>query len=129
MARGLRIVSSVRSGPTGADAISPIGTPVVGTTKYPVELRERAVALYLHSRPRITIKRLADQLDVHPEALRYWIRRAEREAPPVERVVTAETDERDRLRRENAELRRAIEALKAANNVLAEQTDPNTLRA
>jgi transposase len=101
---------------------------VAGTTKYPAELREKAVALYLNSRPRTTIKRLADQLGVHPEALRYWIRRAEQQSPAQDRILAEDAEEADRLRRENAELRRTIEELKAANNVLAERTDPNVLR-
>jgi transposase len=105
-----------------------MGNWVAGTTKYPVELRVKAVELYLNARPRTTIKRLADELGVHPEALRYWIRRAEQQAPAEDRLLAEDAEERDRLRRENAELRRAIEALKAANNLLAEQTDPTILR-
>lgn len=42
--------------------------------KYPVELRERAVRLYRESDPKPVIRRLAEQLNVHPEALRNWIR-------------------------------------------------------
>lgn len=47
----------------------------MGTRKYPPELRERAVRLYRESEPRPVIRRLAEQLNVHPEALR--IRQAE----------------------------------------------------
>ena len=42
----------------------------MGTRKYPVELRERAVRLYRESDPKPVVRRLAAQLNVHPEALR-----------------------------------------------------------
>ena len=45
--------------------------------KYPVELRERAVRLYRESNPKPVIAQLARQLNVHPEALRNWIRQDE----------------------------------------------------
>ncbi|WP_407651718.1 transposase, partial [Actinoplanes sandaracinus] len=45
--------------------------------KYPDELRARAVRLYRESDPKPTIRRLAEQLNVHHEALRNWIRQAE----------------------------------------------------
>ena len=38
----------------------------MGTRKYPVELRERAVRLYRESDPKPVIRRLAKQLNVHP---------------------------------------------------------------
>lgn len=41
--------------------------------KYPDELRQRAVKLYRASDPKPVIRRLAEQLGVHPEALRNWI--------------------------------------------------------
>jgi transposase len=42
--------------------------------KYPDELRERAVRLHREAEPKPVIRRLAKQLNVHPEALRNWIR-------------------------------------------------------
>ncbi|HEX5116098.1 MAG TPA: transposase, partial [Pseudonocardiaceae bacterium] len=45
--------------------------------KYPDELRERAVRLYRESDPKPVIRRLAEQLNVHHEALRNWIRQDE----------------------------------------------------
>lgn len=50
--------------------------------KYPDELRERATRLAIEARKDPVgragaIKRIADQLDVHPEALRGWVKRAE----------------------------------------------------
>ena len=50
---------------------------VAAPKKYPDELRERAVRLYRESDPKPVIRRLAEQLGVHPEALRNWIRQDE----------------------------------------------------
>lgn len=76
--------------------------------KYPDELRARAVRLYRESDPKPVIRRLAAQLGVHHEALRNWIRqdqadRGERD----DRPSTDMLEENRRLRKENAELRRA----------------------
>jgi transposase-like protein len=46
---------------------------VAAPKKYPDELRARAVRLWRESDPKPVIKRLAEQLGVHPEALRNWI--------------------------------------------------------
>ncbi|HEX6499734.1 MAG TPA: transposase [Micromonosporaceae bacterium] len=45
--------------------------------KYPDELRARAVRLYRESDPKPVIRKLGEQLGVHPEALRNWIRQDE----------------------------------------------------
>lgn len=45
--------------------------------KYPDELRQRAVRLYRESDPKPVIRKLGEQLGVHPEALRNWIRQDE----------------------------------------------------
>jgi transposase len=50
---------------------------VAAPKKYPDELRERAVRLYRETYPRPVIRRLAEQLGVHHEALRNWIRQDE----------------------------------------------------
>ena len=78
--------------------------------KYPDELRARAVRLYRESEPRPVIRRLAEQLGVHPEALRNWIRQDEADrGERDDRPTTKEAEELRRLRRENAELKRANE--------------------
>ena len=83
--------------------------------KYPDELRERAVRLYRESSPRPTFRRLGEQLNVHPEALRNWIRQAEADAGERhDRPTTAMIEENRRLAKENAELRRINEVLRAA---------------
>jgi transposase len=93
--------------------------------KYPDELRARAVRLYLESDPKPVIRRLAAQLNVHHEALRNWIPQAEADAGQrTERPSSDLLEENRRLARENAELRRANEILKAAAVFFARELDP-----
>ena len=69
--------------------------------KYPEELRERAVRLYFESDPRPVIRRLAEQLGVHHEALRTWIRQAQADCGQMQRPTHhAEVEELRRLRKE-----------------------------
>jgi transposase len=96
--------------------------------KYPEELRERAVRLYFESnRP---IAHVARDLGIHREALRQWVRQAEADATPrASRVLPREVQEElTRLRRENAELRRANEILKAASVFFAGELDQTRRR-
>ncbi|MEV4140925.1 transposase [Dactylosporangium sp. NPDC049742] len=88
--------------------------------KYSPDLRQRAVRLYRESDPKPVIRRLAEQLNVHPEALRNWIRQAEADAGErTDRPSSDLLEENRRLARESAELRRANEILKAASAYLA----------
>ncbi len=95
--------------------------------KYSDELRERAVRFYFESnRP---IAHVARDLGIHKEALRQWVRRAE--ADRGVRRDLLKTDEREelkRLRRENAELRRANAILKDASVYFALELDPTRRR-
>jgi len=88
--------------------------------KYPPELRERAVRTALESgRP---IAQVARDLDVHKESLRMWVRQAQADAG--QRSDLLDSVERDRLRlleRENRELRRQNEILKAASTFFASE--------
>ncbi len=96
--------------------------------KYPEELRERAVRLYFESnRP---IAHVARDLGIHREALRQWVRQAEAEATPrASRVLPRDVQEElTRLRKENAELRRANEILKAASVFFAGELDQTRRR-
>jgi transposase len=98
--------------------------------KYPDDLKARAVRLYRESDPKPTIRKLAEQLGVHHEALRNWIRqdqadRGERDGQPTTEMV----EENRRLRREVAELRRANEILKAASAYFASELDPTRRRS
>jgi transposase len=91
--------------------------------KYPDELRERAVRLVAESgRP---IAHVANDLGVHREALRQWVRHAEADAGTRRDRLTS--DERERLKsleREVRELRRANEILRAASVYFAKELDP-----
>jgi transposase len=46
---------------------------VAAPKRYPDELKARAVRLWRESDPKPVIKRLAEQLGVHPGALRNWV--------------------------------------------------------
>ena len=92
--------------------------------RYPDELRARAVRLWRESIPKPTFRRLGEQLGVHPEALRNWIRQDEADhGERDDRLSTVELEEIARLRKEVAELRRANEILKAAYNTRRIQKD------
>jgi transposase len=98
---------------------------VVAPRKYPDELRERAVRLYRESDPKPVIRRLAEQLNVHPEALRNWIRQDEADrGQRHDRPTTDTVEENRRLRREVAELRRINGVLRAASAYFAAEIDP-----
>lgn len=93
--------------------------------KYPDELRERAVRLYRESGPKPVIRRLAEQLNVHPEALRNWIRQDEADrGERTDRPTTDMIAENRRLMQENAELRRVNEVLRAASAYFAAEIGP-----
>jgi transposase len=80
-------------------------------SKYPPELRERALRLYFSSdRP---IAHVAADLGIHPEALRKWVRAAEVDAmSAASRVLPAEVEaELKALRKRNAELERSNQIL------------------
>ena len=95
--------------------------------RYPPELRERAVRLALESgRP---IAQVARDLGVGSESLRHWVRQAQADAGQHAELLS--TDERERLKaleRENRELRKANEILKAASVFFAGELDPSRPR-
>lgn len=90
--------------------------------KYPDELRERAIRLVFESgRP---IAHVAQDLGVHKEALRQWVRQAEADAGKRgDRLTTSERERLKQLERENRELKKANEILKAASVFFAKEID------
>ena len=101
--------------------------------KYSLELRERAVRMVFELREQTgektgTIVRVADQLGLHREALRTWIRQAEVDAGKRPGITTSDTQRLAELERENRELRRANEILKAASAFFARELDPRLPR-
>ena len=103
------------------------------TGRYPSEVRERAVRLVTEHRDQYTsewaaITSIATKCGMTPETLRKWIRRAQVDSGSRQGVTS---DERERLReleRENRELRRANEILKAASAFFARELDPRLPR-
>ena len=92
-------------------------------TKYPDELRQRAVRLVFESKRPIA--RVAADLGIHPESLRKWVRQAEAdEGRRTEILSSDEREELKTLRSENRELRRANEILKSASVFFATELDP-----
>ena len=92
--------------------------------KYPVELLERATRLVFESgRP---IAHVAADLGLPSETLRKYVRQVEaNEGRRSDMLTTQERDEIRRLRKENAELRRANEILRAASLFFAAELDPH----
>ncbi|MFD5065289.1 transposase [Streptomyces sp. NPDC058394] len=98
-------------------------------TKCPLELRERAVAMYRSADPKPVMRQMARDLGVHPEALRNWIRQDEADCGERgDRLTTAEKDELVALRKEVRDLRRANEVLRTASAFFAAQLDPTRPR-
>jgi transposase len=81
------------------------------------EMRERT------GERRGAIARVADQLGIHREALRGWIRQAEIDGGQRPGVPTEERQRIAELEREVRELRRANEILKAASAFFAAELD------
>jgi transposase len=69
------------------------------------------------------IARVAEQLGIHREALRGWVRQAEIDTGRRPGVPSAEQRRIAELERENRELRRANEILKAASAYFAAELD------
>ena len=60
------------------------------------------------------LKRIGDQLGVHPEALRTWVKQAEIDGGVRPGITTSEAERIAQLERENRELRRGGTALENA---------------
>lgn len=87
--------------------------------KYPDEVRERAVRMVFEIRQEPgqlqgAIARVADRLGVNRETLRNWVRQAEVDSDKRPGIPTVDAQRIAELERENRELRRATDILKAA---------------
>lgn len=101
--------------------------------RYPAELRERAIRMVLehqHEYPSQwkAIESIAEKLDVHRESLRVWVRRAEVDEGRRPGLTTDERVRMKELERENRELRRANEILKAASAFFGAELDRQSKR-
>ena len=97
--------------------------------RYPPEMRERAVRMVreaiAESGERVgAVTRVARQLGIGPESLRNWVKQAEIDGGKRPGVTTAEPRRINELERENRELKRANEILKAAASFFARELDP-----
>src|SRR5260370_42294839 len=92
--------------------------------RYPPELRERAVrmvraAIAEGGESFGVVTRVARQLGIGVESLRNWVKQAEVDGGQRPGVTTEERRRITELERENRELRRAHEILKAGAGVFA----------
>lgn len=97
--------------------------------KFDEETRARAVRLYAdrlrdHGESKLAArKHVGELLDINPATIRNWVEADERAGRPAGTGRTDSGDDADelaRLRRENAELRRANDILKTASAFFAQ---------
>ena len=90
---------------------------------YTKEFKESAVELYLHSGKSPT--EIADELGIHLENLRRWLKESKQGKSSNIRVFPGQGNPRDeevsRLRKENTDLRERYEILKKAMAFFAEE--------
>jgi transposase-like protein len=98
--------------------------------RFSPELRERAVRMVREHRQEYAsewaaICSLAEKVGTSPETLRIWVRRAEVDSGVRPGVTSDQHARIQQLERENRELRRANEILKAASAFFARELDPH----
>ena len=101
--------------------------------RYTNEMRERAVRMVAevrseHPHETAALRHVAGLLGMNVETLRLWVHRAEVDAGKRPGTTTDEAEEIKRLKRENAELRRANEILKSASVFFAKELDRPTTK-
>ncbi len=101
--------------------------------RYPAEIRERAVRLVLEHQGEYpsqwaAIGSIATKCGMTPETLRKWVRRSEVDGGARPGLTSDERRRLAELERENRELRRANEILKAASAFFARELDPRLPR-
>src|SRR5271154_5773092 len=97
-------------------------------SKYPPEIRERAVRLVFeqqdkHESQWAAIVSIAEKMGCTAETLRKWVRQAERNTGQRPGLTTGERERMKELEREVRELKRANEILKAASVFFATELD------
>ncbi len=102
-------------------------------TRYPPELRERAMRLVQEHMDEYrsewaAIQSIVGKLGMTAETLRKWLRRDAVDHGHRPGVTSGERERVRELERENRELRRANEILKAASVFFARELDPRLPR-
>ncbi len=100
-------------------------TPKPRSKPFAPEVRERAVRLVLEHQGEYetqwaAIRSIAEKIGCSAEALRTWVRQAERDAGQRPGLTTDERARLAALERENKELRRANEILRKASAYFAQ---------
>jgi transposase len=96
--------------------------------QFPPEFRQRALRMLEESLPDheteyAAIRHVGGKLGVGPETLRKWRRRSEIDDGKRPGVTSEDLTEIKRLKKENAELRRANEILRTASAFFAAELD------
>jgi transposase len=94
-------------------------------SKYPAEVRERAVRLVFeqaaqHESEWAAIESIASKMGCTAETLRKWVRQSQRDAGQRPGLTTSERERLKDLERENRELKRANEILRKASAYFAQ---------
>ena len=97
--------------------------------QHPRELRERAVRMVEETIKETgerhgVVTRIAVQLGLGSETLRHWVKQAEINNGQRPGITTRDQQRIAELEKENRELRRANEILKAASAFFARELDP-----
>src|SRR4051812_20365296 len=98
--------------------------------RYPAEMRERAIrmvreAIAESGERQGAVSRVARQLGIGTESLRNWVKQADIDSGKRPGVTSEEQRRIAELERENRELRRANDILKAAASFFARELDPH----
>jgi transposase len=96
--------------------------------RYPAELKDRAVRMVLDLQSQDpndhgVIARVARQLSIGTESLRQWVKQAQVDGGTRPGISTTEAARLAQLEKENRELRRANDILKAASVFFATELD------
>ncbi|GGL05310.1 insertion element IS6110 uncharacterized 12.0 kDa protein [Salinibacterium xinjiangense] len=97
--------------------------------KHPLEVRQPATQMALdrlrnYPSPWAACRDLGEKLNVGPETLRKWVRRAQPDAGTKSGPSSLELEEIRRLRKEVRELKETNEILKVAAFFFARELDP-----